>query len=230
MTFSEFQNIVRMPNQISERQYLDIADICKEYPYFSTAHMLYLKGLHKHDSDTFYDELDRVAAHSMNRESLFELIFPKENRKTSVAAEEIVLEEKRNQEEGQEQSEGKSTNLEKRSFTEWLQINKIRKIDRIENADRKHKEKTDRLIDKFIQERPHISVIKSKSDGKVIDLAYQGSIDDKNLMTETLARIYLDQKKYDKAEKAYQILSLKYPEKSGFFVDRIKEIKRHKES
>ena len=39
-------------------------------------------------------------------------------------------------------------------------------------------------------------------------------------MTETLARIYLEQKKYDNAIKAYQILILKYPEKSGFFADR----------
>jgi hypothetical protein len=44
-------------------------------------------------------------------------------------------------------------------------------------------------------------------------------------MTETLAKVYLQQKKYDNAIKAYEILSLKYPEKSGFFADRIKAIK-----
>ena len=44
-------------------------------------------------------------------------------------------------------------------------------------------------------------------------------------MTETLAKVYLEQKKYDSAIKAYHILSLKYPEKSGFFADRIKAIK-----
>ena len=43
-------------------------------------------------------------------------------------------------------------------------------------------------------------------------------------MTETLARIYLEQKKYTKAIKSYEILSLKYPEKSGFFADQIKAI------
>ena len=45
-----------------------------------------------------------------------------------------------------------------------------------------------------------------------------------DLMTETLARVYLEQKKYDKAIKAFKILSLKYPEKSGFFADRIKAV------
>ena len=44
-------------------------------------------------------------------------------------------------------------------------------------------------------------------------------------MTETLARIYVEQKNYDKAIQSYRILSLKYPEKSSFFADQIQAIK-----
>ena len=50
-----------------------------------------------------------------------------------------------------------------------------------------------------------------------------------SLMTETLARIYLEQKNYDKAIQAYNILSLKYPEKSGFFADQIQAVKELQE-
>ena len=49
-------------------------------------------------------------------------------------------------------------------------------------------------------------------------------VETESLMTETLARIYVEQKNYDKAIQSYQILSLKYPEKSGFFADQIKRI------
>ncbi len=45
-------------------------------------------------------------------------------------------------------------------------------------------------------------------------------------MTETLAHVYLEQKKYEKAITAFNILSLKYPEKSSFFANQIIEIKR----
>jgi hypothetical protein len=46
-----------------------------------------------------------------------------------------------------------------------------------------------------------------------------------HLMTETLAKVYLEQKKYQRAIQAYEILILKYPEKSSFFANRIKDIK-----
>jgi hypothetical protein len=46
-------------------------------------------------------------------------------------------------------------------------------------------------------------------------------------MTETLAKVYLQQNNYQKALQAYKILSLKYPEKSGFFADQIRAINKH---
>ena len=44
-------------------------------------------------------------------------------------------------------------------------------------------------------------------------------------MTETLAKLYFEQKKFKEAIKAYEILSLKYPEKISLFADQIKTIK-----
>lgn len=48
---------------------------------------------------------------------------------------------------------------------------------------------------------------------------------DDELVTETLAKIYELQKKYDKAIKAYQTLSLKYPDKMAYFADKIEKLK-----
>ena len=45
-------------------------------------------------------------------------------------------------------------------------------------------------------------------------------------MTETLAKVYVQQKNYKKAITAYKILILKYPEKSGFFADQIRAIEK----
>ncbi|MBL7472974.1 prolipoprotein diacylglyceryl transferase [Robertkochia sediminum] len=85
-----------------------------------------------------------------------------------------------------------------------------------------------RLIDKFIESNPKIAPV-SKESTPVLPLK-DNSAPPHQLMTETLARVYLEQKKYTKAIQAYKILSLKYPEKSGLFADQIKAIKNLKDS
>ncbi|MDP5061244.1 MAG: hypothetical protein NWP64_04940 [Maribacter sp.] len=84
------------------------------------------------------------------------------------------------------------------------------------------KKKYDR-IDKFIASNPKIVPTEVNT---VIDLSKSSRIDHNELMTETLARVYLEQKKYKNAIQAYKILSLKYPEKSSFFADRIKAVEK----
>jgi hypothetical protein len=81
------------------------------------------------------------------------------------------------------------------------------------------------LIDEFIKNSPKIKINKeyevkpnAKDEQRVKD----------ELITETLAKIYVNQEKFNKAIKAYQILSLKYPKKSSFFADQINDIKKLK--
>ncbi|MEP2278114.1 hypothetical protein [Maribacter sp.] len=84
------------------------------------------------------------------------------------------------------------------------------------------KKKYDR-IDKFIASNPKIVPTEQSA---IIDISSSSKIDHNELMTETLARVYLEQKKYKNAIQAYKILSLKYPEKSSFFADRIKTVEK----
>ncbi len=113
---------------------------------------------------------------------------------------------------------------EKHSFQEWLQLSRLKPIERDEAkpsiADDK-KKKLD-LIDKFIENNPKLTPIAKDATVPVVEAF---SEDTSYLMTETLARVYLEQKKYSKAIQAYEILILKYPEKSSFFADRISDIR-----
>jgi hypothetical protein len=119
--------------------------------------------------------------------------------------------------------------FEKHSFQEWLQLSKIKPIERTEVAKSEkelseiEKKKKTELIDKFIETSPKIPPVKQDATPKI--LVEQSKEDTSYLMTETLARVYLEQKKYQKAIQAYEILILKYPEKISFFADRISDIK-----
>jgi len=116
---------------------------------------------------------------------------------------------------------------EKHSFQEWLQLSRLKPIfreDTLKNtlSVEDEKKKKLELIDKFIENNPKISPISKDATIAAIEPIAD---DTSYLMTETLARVYLEQKKYSKAIQAYEILILKYPEKSSFFADRISDIK-----
>ena len=109
-----------------------------------------------------------------------------------------------------------NSKVEKYSFLDWFDII---------NDDIPKVEKKLDLINEFIKNSPKIEFSKEeKSENEII---INTKIKDE-LITETLAKIYVTQKKFNKAIKAYDILSLKYPKKSSFFADQINYIKKLK--
>ena len=137
---------------------------------------------------------------------------------------------------------------ETHSFSQWLQITAFKPIDRSDGSpllkksettlppkdvlpekekpnSLASKERKQQIIDSFIKANPKIDVHSIKTPSQK-NLAKERSTSTEALMTETLARVYIEQKKYKKAKQAYRILSLKYPEKSGFFADRIRAVEQ----
>ena len=128
---------------------------------------------------------------------------------------------------------------EDHSFNEWLQITSVNPISRedddgpgkvdipVNNIDESAFSNSNfEIIEKFIASNPKI-----KPDNSFIysNQEFEGSTHNDNLMTETLAHVYLEQKKYDQAITAFTVLSLKYPEKNSFFANQIEAIKNLKE-
>ena len=80
------------------------------------------------------------------------------------------------------------------------------------------------LIDKFILENPSISRPKAEFYNP-ISVAQNSIIDQENIVSETLAKIYEKQGYFEKAISIYEKLGLKYPEKSRYFAAQIAPIK-----
>lgn len=120
------------------------------------------------------------------------------------------------------------------SFYEWLQLSSTKPLETEENTEENTEvaetenpvSSTKRnfdLIDRFIAQQPKIQIDEAEDFD---DLANDSGLQKEELMTETLARVYVEQKKYDKAIMAFKVLSLKYPEKSSFFADRIEAVNK----
>lgn len=100
------------------------------------------------------------------------------------------------------------------TWQSWLKIE--RKEPAVEQAKAKEK-----IIDNFIETNPKISQLKEESSYVV----KEKKDDISHLMTETLAKLYAEQKLYSKAIKAYEILSEKHPHKKDYFLEKIEEVK-----
>jgi hypothetical protein len=92
--------------------------------------------------------------------------------------------------------------------------------------DRKQKNKA--IIDKIIETNP--GLIRNKEEPKFYapdTKAKESLLENEHLVTETLARIYALQGSVNKAVRAYEILSLKYPQKSAYFASLIEKLKNN---
>lgn len=91
---------------------------------------------------------------------------------------------------------------------------------------RKEKES---LIDSFIRSQPSIKFGNNSEEISAFnDIAEKSISENDEIITETLANIFIQQKKYDKAIDAFEKLSLKFPEKSSYFAARIEKVKELK--
>ena len=127
---------------------------------------------------------------------------------------------------------------DKQSFATWLQVTRYKPIDRrttktattidlpfvdkniFEEGDARAK-KFD-LIDKFLEANPKIEVSKDDDTPSNIEIVEKKDIG-RQFMTETLAKVYLEQGKYT---EAIQVLMLKNPAKSAYFAEQISIIRK----
>ncbi len=234
MNIGVYTNLLNNPEVLKESQTSELKSIIREYPFFQSARALYLKGLKNQESFRYNNELKVTAAYTNDRSVLFDFITSKSFEKNRDIHQQIS--EKISEHDVFEHEEipitvekeldlGTPINFSKNethSFQEWLQLSKQKPVIRDKPETKVKEISKDFLIDQFIEKNPKIISVKKD---KETTISIPKNKTDKSLMTATLAKVYLEQKKFHQAIKAYEILSLKYPEKSGFFADQIKRIK-----
>ena len=242
----KFLDILNSSSDLNSGDILELESVINEFPYFQAARAVYLKGLKTEKSFKYNKTLKNTAAYTSERQILFDLITSDDFNQNKISEhiqhnneglKNITVEHYNDISDSNEKTKnqkdeefilkmGQPLEFDKNdsySFSEWLNLTKISPIDR-SNDSNQRKQKNINIIDSFIDKKPRIA--KLKSPKSLENLAEKSVLKPDDLMTETLARIYLEQKNYDKAINSFKILSLKYPEKSSLFANQIKAIKK----
>ena len=311
MNKSQFYEILKNPQSVSEESLDGLKEIVEEYPFFQIGRMLWLKNLHKLDHIKYNSELKSSAAYVPDRTKLFQLInnigHPVNNQKNNVENFETPLNDQKQNKDNlatddkiidstsntaktnpvsitdnylnasddftdetgniynftlnkdankKEDSEIEDIVLpaadlldyettsssgyslpdikeieevnpnENRSFSDWLHIMHYSNPPKPKKGKKKSKKKGMDLIDNFLNSSPQINPNPSKKASEV-DLGKKSTNTQDDILSETLADIYINQGNKSKAIAILEKLRLKYPEKSVYFARRINELKEN---
>ncbi|HEX7412585.1 MAG TPA: hypothetical protein VF411_00975 [Bacteroidia bacterium] len=306
MKVEQFIDLMDNPIQLEEVHISAIEKIITDYPYFQTAHLLYVKTLNNVKHINYHSALKRTSVIAGNRSVLyrlvnspinqpekktaFESIAPIEEIKQvsiikeiekpektispvnityTIVAEQKLTEQVTINEEQQQakdnlqeiknslhaetldeiilkpvvaayveteilkltEKEPEITIEEPHSFIDWLKQVSVISKHIVENTQPKEqtsklKNQKQVLLDKLLKDEMRISKPQVDKNFYAASQKTRSSvIEDENLVTETLAKIYVLQGNHSKAIRAYEILSLKFPEKNVYFATLIKELR-----
>jgi hypothetical protein len=105
--------------------------------------------------------------------------------------------------------------------------NANKEVYQVSDKRNQRKQMQSELIDKFIIANPRIEQAREKTILSEEDISKPFVEQEGGFVTETLAKIYVNQGYYSKAIDVYEKLSLKFPEKSSYFAAQIEKVKEH---
>lgn len=238
MNRNDFVNMIEDAIPVNRQMIGEVYELIDIFPYFQSAHMLLLKGLQNNADVKFENQLRNSAIHIADREVLYYLL----KTKTSPEVEQG----------GSKQDNSGETKLDNSGETiptepnvtdhlsdDLLELdldeNKTNLNDEViinmEQLDFEEKNSNKQLqsglINKFIIANPRIEPNKEKTNLHVEDISRPFIGEEGGFVTETLAKIYINQRYYFKATEIYEKLILKFPEKSSYFASQIEKVKEY---
>lgn len=228
------------PNNFEQQELKALVD---KHPYFQAIIFLYLKSLYDNTPDLFQTELTRLSIFVNDRRALFYYImsedfarFFKKTGKTKIKQDrtEFLLNAFFDLKENKDENIGLEYTISHSSLASNNYFSYIESFDKKSNEENQEQAsdiplKHQNIIDSFIEKSQENGGIRIQFDKEKADEPTQplreeeqeDELTDDIFFTETLARIYVKQKKYEKAYKIIKHLSLNYPKKNIYFADQL---------
>ena len=232
----DLTQLIKHPEQMNRETLYDLRNLLALHPYYQTARLLMLQNLYLLHDPSFDAELRKASVYFSNRKVLFDL----------VEAAHYTLRKEPRQASAIEPDENRTITL----INDFL--DSIPQEEKPEVADKKRKPTpADATVDyvSYLLETEHqeqevqaeptmkghslIDDFIEKEGGKIklkdeIDyMPEEGENEpEEGIFTETLAKIYIKQGRFDKALEIIQRLNLLYPKKNAYFADQIRFLEK----
>ncbi len=241
-----FHAYLKDEKQLNDASLHQLKRISEMYPYFQTAKLLLLKNMKDVGHQDYTSELKKIAITGCDRKKLFYYLnddryarfFPKENmeEKSVNGRTELLLDsflDSLNEGDDNEQAANRKTDNDWDSDS-IISTDYIAYLEKTEQGDNplgddeeskpmKHQELVDRFLDKSSNDEDLFSSKnREREDSQATPQSVDNLLDDDTFLTETLAQVYIKQKRYEQALTIIKRLSLNFPKKSIYFADQIR--------
>ena len=235
MEQKQLYHCMEQPGSMDKVTVEELGRLIEEFPYFQTARLLYTQNLHATGDPRYGDELGKTAIFCADRSKLFYLIhaerywqllsLPGSDTLSEKDRTEILLnsylqsfEEKKVQEDAPPVALGEEHAASVDYFAYLDAMGEGISLEGREQHRLQHQDIIDAFIEKANNDDIRPSLPTERSE------ASKGETEEGEgeFLTETLAKIYMKQQKYEQALAIIKRLSLNFPKKSAYFADQIR--------
>ncbi len=240
----DLTRLIQHPETMDKETLYDLRSLLALHPYYQTARLLMLQNLYLLHDPSFDEELRRAAIYLTDRKVLFNLIeaahyqlkrTDRQNRNTqnqpadddrTISLIDNFLETIPADEE---------ENGKKRKPTPAdAAVDYVAYLMEVENSGEQKREspslhlKGQELIDSFIEKNGDGRIQLNDTPEYLPELQEdnENAEPDEGFFTETLAKIYVKQGRYEQALEIIQRLNLNFPKKNSYFADQIRFLEK----
>ena len=231
MNKSDLLTYIANVDKLAEETLPPLEDLVATYPYFQTARLLLAKNRYATNRAAFEKNVEKTAVFCADRSRFFYLInnekyacfFPGEKPGANADRTQLLLDSYLNTfTEEHEEIQKTKLSIVSTDYLAYLQSEeKETQADATETTENEFKHQ--HIIDSFLEKAAahEIGFTPTQQEpSKVQDIDPEPESD--GFLTETLAKIYIKQKKYEQALTIIRQLSLNFPKKSVYFADQIR--------
>lgn len=239
----EIAELINHPERLDRDTLYELRSTLAVYPYFQTARLLLLQNLYLLHDPTFDEELRRAAIYVADRKVIFKMV--------EAVHYKLPTAQKKNDNDGESAGENRTLSLidnflETVPQTEETSVPKKKRkptpadaaVDYVAYLMETEGDQDDEnvpqlkgqdLIDSFIEnDKGKIVLNETPQFVPQLDDSDESTekVGDDGFFTETLARIYIKQGRYDKALEIIRRLSLNFPKKNAYFADQMRFLEK----